>query len=648
MIPFIANHLWQSTIFVVLIAVVAACLRRSQARVRYTLWFCASLKFFLPFALLMTLGQQFKWSVPRKVTSVAVSTVLTQASEPFLLVTTSSVNGLPVTRSTWNPAWRILPYIWLAGCVAVLAVRIRQWRRIRRAMLASTPLDLPDLDIPFNVQVRTTSELLEPGVVGWRRPILLFPAGLQDHLTESQLRAVVAHEATHIRRKDNITAAIHMTAEALFWFHPLVWWIGSRLLAERERACDEEVLRLFGDPEAYASGILAICKRYAETPLTCISGVSGSSIKKRLEAIMSNQIGVRLSFTAKAALAITGVAVMALPILVGSLSASQAQSAPTPISEKFNDVTIQPCLQEAPRVGGQRGSGMNSLHLSAGRAYAECLTVATMIRTAYGFDPVELEFMNTNDETRRSAVTIPSKLPLDAGLGKEDGRRVRNGPDWVLSDHYIIEATTAASATGSEMMGPMLLDLLQQRFQLQAHIESEPASGFALVQAAGGFKIHPSAEGECTRGPLAPEVVAKRNGHTGPLLPDEAAAIGVKPSCQVVNMGFDGPNIRVQHLGQPDLRGTSLAVADALGVRVVDRTGLQGAFNFTWEYHPDDTTPHSLSVIQRVLSQSGTAASTAPAPSLQDALTQLGLKLEPIQLRREYVVIDRVARPSVN
>jgi beta-lactamase regulating signal transducer with metallopeptidase domain len=82
------------------------------------------------------------------------------------------------------------------------------------------------------LQIRATSELFEPSVVGWWHPMLLMPAGLEDHLTGSQLRAVVAHETTHIRRRDNITAAIHMLAEALFWFHPLVWWIGARLADE--------------------------------------------------------------------------------------------------------------------------------------------------------------------------------------------------------------------------------------------------------------------------------------------------------------------------------------------------------------------------------------------------------------------------------
>ena len=69
----------------------------------------------------------------------------------------------------------------------------------------------------------------------------------------------MAHEVCHVRRRDNLTAALHMLVEAAFWFHPLVWWLGARLVAERERACDEAVLRLGRRPEAYAEGILKVC-----------------------------------------------------------------------------------------------------------------------------------------------------------------------------------------------------------------------------------------------------------------------------------------------------------------------------------------------------------------------------------------------------
>jgi beta-lactamase regulating signal transducer with metallopeptidase domain len=91
---------------------------------------------------------------------------------------------------------------------------------------------------------------------------------------------------SHVRRRDNVANAIHMLAEALFWFHPLVWWIERRLLDEQERACDEEVLRQGGDPQVYAESILRICEFYVTSPLICVPGITGSDLKMRVREIM--------------------------------------------------------------------------------------------------------------------------------------------------------------------------------------------------------------------------------------------------------------------------------------------------------------------------------------------------------------------------
>src|SRR5207247_4024707 len=135
------------------------------------------------------------------------------------------------------------------------------------------------------VEVRSSPGLLEPGVVGLFSPILLLPEGIAERLTPPQLEAVLGHELCHIRRRDNLTSAIHMIVEAVFWFHPMVWWIGARLVEERERACDEAVLSLGSEPHDYAEGILNVCKSYLESPLSCVSGVTGSDLKERIQGI---------------------------------------------------------------------------------------------------------------------------------------------------------------------------------------------------------------------------------------------------------------------------------------------------------------------------------------------------------------------------
>ena len=128
---------------------------------------------------------------------------------------------------------------------------------------------------------------------------LLWPAGISQHLQDAHLEAILTHEVQHVRRRDNLAAAMHMVVEAIFWFHPLVWWLGARLVEERERACDEEVLRLGVQPEIYAEGILKTCEFCVASPLACVSGVTGADLKQRMVRIMTQRPEDKLGFGKK-------------------------------------------------------------------------------------------------------------------------------------------------------------------------------------------------------------------------------------------------------------------------------------------------------------------------------------------------------------
>jgi hypothetical protein len=151
------------------------------------------------------------------------------------------------------------------------------------------------------------------------RPVLLLPADIEDHLTRPQIEAIVAHELCHVRRFDNLTAAIHMLVEAIFWFHPLVWWLGARLIDERERACDEHVLRTVGTPGLYAQGILNVCKRYVQSPLASVSGVGSANVRQRIEAILANRIGEATGVWQKMLLSALMLCVVIVPLAAGAL-----------------------------------------------------------------------------------------------------------------------------------------------------------------------------------------------------------------------------------------------------------------------------------------------------------------------------------------
>jgi uncharacterized protein (TIGR03435 family) len=182
------------------------------------------------------------------------------------------------------------------------------------------------------------------------------------------------------------------------------------------------------------------------------------------------------------------------------------------------------------------------------------------------------------------------------------------------------------------MLGPMLRALLEERFQLKLHQETEEAPMFALTVAKGGLKITPMKDGDCTMDRLKP-----------PVLLSEAARRGVKPTCGTVHGGPDGPNWLTEHGGQ-DLGVVAMMLSSDLGVKVIDRTGITDKFNISWEYGPDENTPGALRWLERY----GPQPPVPPtAPPVFTALEQqLGLKLVPIKGPRAYLVIDRIERPT--
>jgi hypothetical protein len=177
---------------------------------------------------------------------------------------------------------------------------------------------------------------------------LLLPAEIDSRLTPQQFQAILKHELCHVGRHDNLTAAIHMVVEALYWFFPPVWWIGTQMLDERERACDEAVVQSGNDARMYAEGILKVCRSYLASELPCVSGVSGANLKTRLEAIMKNADVSELSSGRKLVLGILAFSAVAAPILFGLTvpivvrAAAVEASTPAPSARQAGKIELLP------------------------------------------------------------------------------------------------------------------------------------------------------------------------------------------------------------------------------------------------------------------------------------------------------------------
>jgi bla regulator protein BlaR1 len=625
MIKELTNHLWQSTLFAIAAGLMTLAFRQNHAKVRYWLWLSASLKFLIPFLLLIDVGSHFGWApaaqkLATQVAGPAIQFTVGQISEPFAqaITPTLSMTG----QIDWFP---VILAMWVCGLLAIVSIRLRAWLRIRSALQASTPAV-----IQAAVEVRLSQGLVEPGVVGLFYPILLLPEGIVERLTPAQLEAVLAHELCHIRRRDNLCASLHMIVEALFWFHPLVWWIGARLVEERERACDEEVLSLGNQASVYADAILQVCKLYLESPLACVSGVAGSDIRRRIEAIMSNRGVEGLNRAKKFLLAGAGSAALVAPVAIGiiaglghvpSVRAQAPSSAPAATGKsKFDVASVKPCATGdiTAKAGGRGGAGR--INWSPGRLRAECQTVEQLIREAY------LRYPDGK----------PWPTPMDPRISDRTlTAPIKGSPAWAASDRYTIEAEADGTPDEAITRGPMLQALLEDRFQLRMHSESREMPVYELTVASGGPKLKRAQEGSCI--PWGERLTA-----TPRPAPDQRTASNMPCGLFIRSRNQEGLDVNgttIEHL----CRNFS-AVLDR---DVIDKTGIEGLFDIYLDIPPEPRPADDAA---------GAGPSTPPGrpdpertlAAIKAAVQKLGLRLEAAKADGKFLVIDHAERPSEN
>jgi beta-lactamase regulating signal transducer with metallopeptidase domain len=327
------DHLWQSTLFALLLAALTLLLRRHAASLRFWLWFAASVKFLVPFSVLMAMGAAVTLPAVPMLPDGPTLEVLQDTAAPF--TNTPAANAVPDGTTNWI---MLLIATWAAGTLLALLIWGMRWLKLRALVRAARPLA-----ISAPLPVLTTSAPLEPGLIGIFRPVLMLPAGIQARLTTQEMDAILAHELCHFRRRDNLTAAVHMLVESLFWFHPLVWWLGRRLINERERACDEAVLAAGSDPRVFVQGILNVCRFYIRAPQAGASALSGANLRIRIETILANRTPQRLGRGQKFGLSVIAALNLSLLVLAGREQAMDAIPDAARVARTFEE-------QKWPRV----------------------------------------------------------------------------------------------------------------------------------------------------------------------------------------------------------------------------------------------------------------------------------------------------------
>ncbi len=293
---FVIRHLFESTLFCVLLSALAFSLRKG-ATARYAVWLLAISKFAVPSILLASTGVRIAQFWP-------AASWLSSWVNPVSAALTALLNMLPLRIESSNPtASRALLLGWAVGTAVMVGIWFFRLRRINHRLTppmieeqAAMNSALRRIRVHAPVQLRSSESATGPALHGLWRATLIIPKGLSQKLTASEFEAVLLHELVHSRRLDNLTAVFVHVLLCVFWFHPLLWLIEGRLNVERERACDELVIVTGVTPRIYASSIVKVCQFHLFESTAGVSNMTSSDLKHRLELILACQFSTHLSY----------------------------------------------------------------------------------------------------------------------------------------------------------------------------------------------------------------------------------------------------------------------------------------------------------------------------------------------------------------
>ena len=219
------------------------------------------------------------------------------------LLSGTSLAQLPVAAP---PAWRAalqawmpaLVLAWSAG-VGLMSLRLclgLAWvGKLRRQAVAAPAIWQARLDalaqrmgLHWPPPLKLHAGLASPVTVGFWRPVILLPAALLSGMPVALLEALLAHELAHVRRWDYLVNLLQSVAEALLFFHPVVWWLSARMRAEREQVADALAAQALQDPQRLATALHALSLQTAAPQHSgLLMSARGGALLTRIERLMA-------------------------------------------------------------------------------------------------------------------------------------------------------------------------------------------------------------------------------------------------------------------------------------------------------------------------------------------------------------------------
>jgi len=303
----ITNYLltqsWQIAVLVAVITTVSFLLKNRSAHIRYLLWLIVLAKCLVPPLFAVPLAV-LPWEEPVLLPSPALRQIEMATPEP----TTSQPELITAPVTVVEPQRKVrltpdqaLTLLWMTGAAVFLltalvkALRTNRWLKGQRRVLSTTfQAKIEGILAGFGLKRLGKIWLIEgigqPFVWGLLRGSIYLPADFIKIDSSEHRRDVLGHEVCHILRFDAAVNFLQVISQAIFWFHPFVWWANKKIRAEREKCCDEmTIARMGAKVKDYSSAILQtlIAEHKSTRPVPSLA-VAGpvKNIEERIKTML--------------------------------------------------------------------------------------------------------------------------------------------------------------------------------------------------------------------------------------------------------------------------------------------------------------------------------------------------------------------------
>lgn len=288
----ILHSLWQASLIALILNIVLNRIPESNGTLRYNISMVALFLCFITSCI--TLGISL---VPESVNSTYIGSAIIQVVNP---ISDDTIHNLYQYLGLSLPYQDLIILIWVIGA-GLFAIKLvssylyMKWivsdKNLKYNPQLKSELDtvLSKLNIHKSVGIFESSYISGPLMLGILRPIILFPIGMYNQLTNEEVESILSHELAHIKRHDFLFNIIQSFIEILFYYHPAIWWIAANIRAEREFACDQLVVQHVNNPVNYAKLLVKLQEesKFYHSQLTLAFAKSNSNFTHRIKRILN-------------------------------------------------------------------------------------------------------------------------------------------------------------------------------------------------------------------------------------------------------------------------------------------------------------------------------------------------------------------------